>query len=130
MVRTWSIILGIGLIILGIAGLNTAAGGPWIAWLDILGGLMSFFVAASARPAVTAVSTQRYPNAGGVLFLSLGLFAMWIIGVVTKSVTPTLAWWNFGFACVYGLLAITAYRGPTAQIRREEERREGPRRVA
>lgn len=138
MVRSWSIVLGIGLIILGIAGLYTP-GGNWIAWLDIVGGLISFFVGAAAQ-GVTAPATAegtlsgpRYGNSGGMLFICLGLFAMWIIGLVTKSVTSTMAWWNFGFACAYALLVMGS-SSRRAGMRRvsvtSEGREQGPRRVA
>jgi hypothetical protein len=142
MVRTWSIVLGIGLIILGIAGLNSP-GGTWIAWLDIAGGIISFFVGASAPMAAPAAAggavggPRYYSNtgaSGGLLFICAGLFAMWIAALVTRNVTPTMAWWNFAFACAYGLLVLgSAGRGrairhvPTSIEGREQE---GPRRVA
>jgi hypothetical protein len=131
-------VLGLGLIILGIAGLYSP-GGNWIAWLDIVGGLISFFAGVAAQGAATpalaegTVRSQQYGNVGGMLFLCLGLFAMWIIGLVTKSVTATMVWWNFAFACAYGLLAM-GFTSRHTRMRRvsvtSEGRDQGPRRVA
>lgn len=139
MARTWSIVLGIGLIILGLAGLSSPTG-TWIAWLDIAGGIISFLVAAAFPSVVTpataggTVGTQQSTNTGGIVFICAGLFAMWIIGLATQSVTAAMAWWNFGFACAYGLLAIGSYSG-RGMVRRapplgEVREQQGPRRIA
>jgi membrane-bound metal-dependent hydrolase YbcI (DUF457 family) len=133
MTRTWSIVLGIGLVVLGLAGLSSA-GSTWIAWLDIAGGILSFVLAGSAPvAAVGNLGHGQYRDARGILFICAGLFAMWIIGLATKSVTVAMAWWNFGFACAYGLLAIGASRGRSVISRIptiDEREQQGPRRVA
>jgi hypothetical protein len=136
MVRAWSIVLGVGLVVLGIAELNTPSS-SWIGWLDIVGGILSFGVAATVSgvaPVSTALDVRpRSTNAGSLLFICAGLFVMWIVGLVSGNVTTGMAWWNFAFACAYGLLAISSYGGrgmmrkvPTADL----EHREGPRRAA
>lgn len=138
MVRAWAILLGIGLFILGVAGLNTP-GSIWIGWLDIIGGIISFYVGAVSSIAVASVSAGRtggshiYSNVGGVFFLSLGLFAVWIAGLVTSRASISMAWWNFGFACAYGLLAIRSVRlrGDMTQVpvNTEEREQQRPRRA-
>lgn len=142
MVRAWAILLGIGLFILGIAGLNTP-GSIWIGWFDIVAGIISFYVgaasaiAAASGSTVDAVEARPYSNVGGVFFLCVGLFALWIAGLATKSATAAMAWWNFGFACAYGLLAISSVRRrsrmaqvPLSSASNEERDQQGPRRVA
>lgn len=145
MVRAWTILLGIGLFILGIAGLNTP-GSIWIGWLDIVAGIISFYVgaasaiAAASGATVDAVEARPYSNVGGVLFLCVGLTALWVAGLATQSATAAMAWWNFGFACVYGLLAISSIRrrsrmaqlpvSPVSPVSNEEREQQGPRKVA
>jgi hypothetical protein len=139
MVRTWSIILGICLIILGAAGLNSPTG-TWIAWLDIAGGVISFFVGATASgvavPATAAgtVGRERRADTSGLFFICVGLFAMWIIGIANHNITARMAWWNFAFACAYGLIALSlsSKRGRMrrASVTTERPEEQGPRRVA
>jgi hypothetical protein len=109
-------------------------------WLDIIGGMISFYVGAVSSIAAASHSTsysasysnggtvgsRTYSNIGGVLFLCLGLVAMWIAGLVTRSASSALAWWNCGFACAYGLLAIKSVRirGGMAQVPFSTEERE------
>src|SRR5690349_21661009 len=102
MVRGWSIALGVGLVILGLAGLSGPFG-SWMAWLDFVAALGSFVIAASIMP--TDLETAR---ASSPLILSLGLFVMWIVGLVTASAVGWLSWWNFAFACAYLILGLVA----------------------
>jgi hypothetical protein len=109
MVRTWSLVLGLGLVILGLGGLSQLTGGTWMAWLDIIVGLVSFFAAGSSAMAPATEGGRQPAGSGGLLTLSVFLFAMWLIGLVTGSVAKSILWWNFAFACAYGLVAIAAY---------------------
>jgi hypothetical protein len=137
--RAWSLVLGLGLVILGLTGLSQATGGIWMAWLDIILGIISFAAAGSAAaPRVipsetTAMTGARPSRSGGLFFLSLCLFVMWIVGLASGSVSTSLVWWNFAFACAYGLVGIASY-GRRGALRRPavtgEERPEQPRRAA
>jgi hypothetical protein len=137
--RAWSLVLGLGLVILGLTGLSQATGGIWMAWLDIVLGIISFAAAGSpSAPRVvlnetTAMTGVRPSRSGGLFFLSFCLLVMWIVGLATGSVSTSLVWWNFAFACAYGLVGITSY-GRRGVVRRPavtgEEKREGPRRAA
>jgi thiol:disulfide interchange protein len=101
MVRGWSIALGVGLILLWIAGLSAPSPG-WLAWLDGLAGLFAFIIAGMNFPLV-----KRSVRTGGPIALAVGLFVMWVAGMATGA--PTwLAWWNFAFACAFLLVGISA----------------------
>lgn len=106
--KTWSIILGVGLVILGLSGLGSM-GGTWIAWLDIVGGVFGI-IAASSSTNYAGISGEQYPSVAGLASVTVGLFAMWIIGLATQSVTTTMSWWNFGFGVAFGLLAVGTRR--------------------
>lgn len=106
MVRSWSVILGIGLAILWFAGLNTLNAMPWVTWLDGLGALCAWGIAASMND-----SSPAGIRASSTGVLAVGLLALWVVTLFTP-VASWQVWWNFGFACAFGLLAIAcAYRG-------------------
>jgi hypothetical protein len=123
MVRGISVFLGIGLVILWIAGLSTPNTAGWLVWLDGIAALCAFAIAGATVPGVSRAS-----RAGGPIALSLGLFALWVIGLAT-NVQSWLAWWTFAFACAFLLLGIAGgasrervvSRYPTTET--EEERR-------
>ena len=96
MIKGWSIALGIGLLILGFTGILRSSGDSWIGWLDIVGAVFSFITAASA-------ATTSDPKAGP-LGISAGLFVIWLLAVVTATVSTPIIWWNFAFACAYLLV--------------------------
>ncbi len=99
MIRGLSIALAIGLVIVWIVGLNQHATG-WLTWLDGLGALVGFAIAAGAGPAV-----GRAYGAGGPIALAVGLGILWIIGLATHA-EAWLTWWTFVFACAFLLLGI------------------------
>jgi hypothetical protein len=109
MMRTAHIALGVGLVILWIAGLARHST-PWMSWLDGLAGLIAFAGAASAG---RDARVGQWASAG----LTVGLFALWIIGLSVDA-SRALSWWNFAFACAFLLLAVTAgsWRG-VAELR-------------
>jgi hypothetical protein len=91
-----SIALGLGLVILWIAGL-AYHGMRWLTLLDGVAALGSVLVAAAFAVA---------PLAGTALSatVSLGLFLLWLIAIAAGG-GSALAWWNFGFACAFMVVA-------------------------
>lgn len=100
MLKGWSLALGVGLAILWIAGLSATAAAPWLTWLDAVGAICAFVIAATVSDA-----SDRNIRAGSTGALAVGLFALWIIGL-SSAVPGWQAWWNFAFACASGILAI------------------------
>ncbi len=100
--RPGMILLGLGLIVLWLVGLNNHAAG-WLVWLDFLAALVSFALAASPSPTEPLGGRMAALVSGGPLGLALGLLVLWIIGLAFK-VEPWLDWWNFSFGVAYGLL--------------------------
>lgn len=119
MLRTWTMILGIGLAILWIVGITTQGQAPWLSWLQLAGAIYSFLIAASVDDL-----SPRNARVGNTLTISIGLFVLWIIALAS-SVLPWQTWWTFGFACAYLLLAIAtgARRAPpVAEVEEEGHR--------
>ncbi|MBI3558004.1 MAG: hypothetical protein HY074_17205 [Deltaproteobacteria bacterium] len=134
MVRSWSLLLGIGLVFLGLAGLggtNAAGSGQWMVWLDFVAAFLSFVVAATLRP-----EAPRSEQVSGPGMLSIGLFIMWVVALIIGNVPTALVWWNFAFAVAYGLLTMLSKEGrkplkaqePSERDRPEQQR--PPRRAA
>jgi hypothetical protein len=102
MIRGSAIVLGVGLIILWIAGLAQHAT-PWLDWLTVVGALAAFGIAAmpvSQRGMAMPV--------GAPIGLGIALAVLWVLALSTAA-TGWLAWWVFAFACAFmivGLLAI------------------------
>lgn len=109
MVRTYSFLLGLGLCILWLSGMSSAA--PyWYSWLDALAAVCAFFgatIAASVMPAM---------QIAGPLALALGLFGLWIAGLVVR-VPPWQAWWTFVFGVAFAVLGGWAGLGRRATTR-------------
>lgn len=101
MIRWASLVLAVGLVILWIMGLNFHAT-PWLTWLDALGALFAFSIAAGLGAGVG--SARAYGTAAPVA-LGIGLGVLWIIGLATNA-QAWLAWWTLGFACAFLLLGI------------------------
>ncbi len=101
MVRGLMIALGIGLLILWIVGLQAGSAG-WLLWLDFVGGVLSIIGGAALTDAVA-----RYGRLGEPLFLSVGLFVLWIIALAV-GMAAWKTWWTFAFACAYLLVALAA----------------------
>jgi len=96
---------------------------PYMTWLDGVAGLFSFIVAGSAAPTAT-----RAARSSSALLLSIGLFGLWLGGLLSAAVTWQV-WWTFGGACAYFVLAISAgFMRPSGGVSAEEHER--PRRVA
>lgn len=99
MSRVNAIVLGIGLAVLWIVGLALNAT-PWLTWLNGVAALCSFGIAALVAPD-TPAARQSVPP----ILAALGLFAMWIIGLATRS-TEWLVWLTFVAGCAYVLDAV------------------------
>lgn len=112
MVRGISIILGIGLLVLWIAGITSPDAARWLAWLDLLAGLCAFIVAGAVGSA-----GARERRSGGPIGLAVALFVFWIFGLVTSPVV-WLPWWNFGFACAFLFLGVFGGSAPPSVRRR------------
>jgi hypothetical protein len=96
--------LAVGLLTLCLVGLNQHATG-WLTWLDGVGALFGFAIAAGALSAF---------GAGGSIALAIGLGVLWLVGLAQQR-ESWLVWWTFAFACAYLVLAIaagTSRRGP------------------
>jgi len=104
LVRTWLTVLGIGMVVLWIAGLSSPIASRWMVWLDLVAAALTFIGVAGTRE-----TTDRSTRAGGTIALSAGVFAIWLGGMVNGAV-PWLTWWNFIFACGYLLVGIAASR--------------------
>ena len=103
MVRTYSFLLGIGLAILWLGGITSAAP-RWYSWLDALAAICAFggaTIAASVTPRILVA---------GPAALSLGLFGLWIVGLAAH-VPPWQAWWTFVFAVAFALVTASAAFG-------------------
>ena len=112
--RTWLTVLGVGLAILWIAGLGSFGPTRAIAWLDLIGAVLSF-IGVAATTAETTVNTR----ASGTILLGLGVFASWLIGLVNVAV-PWMVWWTFAFACAYLILGI-ASTVPPQELKEKEK---------
>lgn len=99
MVRASSIVLGAGLVILWAVGLGNHAT-AWLTWLNGLGALCAFGIAAAVVPTTTVSGTATPP-----IVLSIGLYVLWIIGLATHA-SLWLCWWTFAFACAFLLVGI------------------------
>lgn len=110
MVKSWCVLLGVGLTMLWVIGLANNTSPSWLIWADGLAALASFVVGGfipDERP------LGRLPILGPY-FLSIVVFAAWAIGFANLA-PPWLVWWNFGFACCYFLVGFAASgRSPSA----------------
>ncbi len=113
MVRGISVALAIGLVILWIVGIGQHAT-AWLTWLDGLGALFGFAIAAGVAPGVT-----RAAAAGGPVALAIGLFILWIIGLATHA-EVWLTWWTFAFAVAFLIVGVAGgtMRRPVGQVTR------------
>jgi hypothetical protein len=120
MLRTWTVILGLGLAILWIFGVTSRGEAGWLSWLQLVAGIYSLLVAAS----VDDLSPRR-TRVSNTLSISIGLSVLWILALVSP-VLRWQAWWTFAFACAYLVLAIvTGARGepPVEEPEQEDFRR-------
>jgi hypothetical protein len=100
MVRSGSLLLGMGLVILWVAGLNAHAP-AWIAWLDGLAALCAFALASLASG-----EGVRARASGGALALGFGLLALAIAGLVVRVSSLWVSWWTFAFAAAFLALGL------------------------
>lgn len=103
--RTWLTVLGIGMVILWIAGLSAPPTSDWLAWLDLIAAVCAFVGVSGTR-----AQTDQGSRTGGTLAISAGIFALWLGGLVNHTVS-WLTWWNAIFACAFLALGIAVSRG-------------------
>jgi hypothetical protein len=107
MVRTISVVLGVGLMMAWLAGLDRGAT-PWLSWLDAIGSLAAFTIAFGLPLRYVAAGAKAVPAAA----LGVSLVVLGAIGLALGA-TAWLDWWTLGFGCGFlGLAAATAARGP------------------
>lgn len=99
-VRVGSAIVGLFLIATFISGLAIPGTAAWLTWLQLVGALLAFGIAI-VPPERESLTTK----AGAPLFISLGLFAMWIVGLALHD-EAWLVWCTFAAACAFLLLTI------------------------
>lgn len=109
MVRRCSIILGTGLAILGLTGLNGPGPRSWMTWCDLVGAWTAFFIAGTIGP--TSTRAQRI---AGPVALGAGLLGACAIGYASGTVVHWLLWWTVAFAGAFLTLGISRY------VRKEE----------
>jgi hypothetical protein len=100
MLKKMSAVLGVGLLILWIAGLGSPTAQGWLTWLDGVAALCAFAISG-----FTPNYASKNVRVGQPIALSGGLFALWIIGLATGAVS-WLCWWTFAFACAFLALGI------------------------
>jgi hypothetical protein len=108
MARVGAVILGVGLVVLWIVGMNHTAT-AWLTWMNGIAGLVSFVVAALAP------SEEGRASAGGPGVIGFALVGFWIIALATHA-TEWLSWWTFGFGCAYIIVAM-ASTSPVPRLR-------------
>src|SRR5262249_22895503 len=100
MVRPWMIVLGVGLLLLWLAGVGSRTGGGLL-WIDFVLGV------ASIGAGVFAAALSRNARMGIPVALSIALFFVWMSGLALRQ-QPWRSWWTFAFACGYLLVAALA----------------------
>lgn len=100
MARIGSVILGVGLVILWIVGMNHSAT-AWLTWMVGLTGLVSFIIAGLAPAESGHAGTGAPGVVGGALIV------LWLLGLGLHA-TGWLNWWTFVFGCGGLALAVTS----------------------
>jgi hypothetical protein len=95
MIKTMALLCAVGLTVLWIAGLGSPFSASWLTWLDGVAALIGYGVAFGKE------------GARGPILLSVGLFALWVVGIVTNG-TTWQSWWTFAFGCGYLLVGLIA----------------------
>ncbi len=104
MARFGSVVLGAGLVVLWIVGLNQGAT-MWLTWLLGLAGLTSIVVAAML-PAQHGREGAKPPA-----LLGFTLFGIWIVAIAARA-TSWLTWWTFALGFAYLVVAaLEAHQG-------------------
>jgi hypothetical protein len=110
MARFGSVVLGAGLVVLWIVGLNQGAT-MWLTWLLGLAGLTSI-VLASMLPAEHGREGAKPPALAGFV-----LFAVWLLAVASRA-TAWLTWWTFALGVAHLVIAALEVRQPAPRLRR------------
>lgn len=113
MVKSFSTILGIGLVVLWICGLGSPSAAGWLTWLNGVAALCAFAIASYLTP-----YASRGTRLGLPMTLSLGLFACWIVALTT-GVVGWLTWWTFAFACAFFLVGLGGASERPSLVERE-----------
>lgn len=118
MVRGWSAVLGVGLVVLWIAGLGNPAAASWLSWLDGVAAFCAFLISG-----LTVKDSERTRMIAGPVFLSLFLFTLWVIGLATQTVAWQ-TWWTFAFGAAFLFVGISMGSARAVRPSREEEKEE------
>jgi uncharacterized membrane protein len=110
MARIGSLVLGAGMVVLWIVGLNHGAT-MWLTWLIGIVSLSSIVV-ATMLPARAGNERAAPAAAVGLVLLALGL-----LGLVVQA-TSWLAWWTCAFACAHLTIAALEARQSSQLHRR------------
>jgi hypothetical protein len=84
--------IGLFLLAIWIAGLSVQTQ-AWITWLDFVAGLLSIAIGIAPLRRGGVATTAAAP-----IVVSLGLFAMWIVGLAVHT-EAWITWCTFGAAC-------------------------------
>jgi hypothetical protein len=93
MIKAMALLCAVGLTILWLAGLGSPFSASWMTWLDGVCALIGYGVAFSET------------RVRGPISLSIGLFALWIVGMATNG-AAWQNWWTFAFGCGYLLVGL------------------------
>lgn len=107
--RAWTVVFGITLLGLWLAGLNSPNSAGWLTWVDGLAGVLAFLLSASI-----GITASRRVNIGGPTAFAVGLFVAWAVGLATGA-PFWQSWWNFGVACCFA--AMSAISGRRLEVR-------------
>lgn len=91
-IRGVLVLIGLFLIAVWIAGLSVHAQ-AWITWLNFVAGIVAIGLGALPIQRGGPATTAGVPT-----LLSLGLFAMWIVGLAIHT-EAWITWCTFGAAC-------------------------------
>jgi|GEM_PF-918570 hypothetical protein len=120
MLKRVSTLLGVGLLALWALGLGDTAASSWVVWFLGLGSLWSFGIALFSSDIPSQSERIAQP-----LALSVGLFAVWLIGITIDS-AQWLNRWTFVAAVAYFLFGVSGLtrRKRAAQVHPLEKRSE------
>ncbi len=121
--KSYSTLMGIGLVILWAVGLGDPSASQWLTWLNGFAALCAFGLAGFSAP-----FPSRQLMILGPAGISFGLVALWAVAL-SRNVVPWQTWWTFAFGCGFLVLAIFGVRTRRApslaeitEIERERER--------
>jgi hypothetical protein len=100
MVKAISILLGLGLVVLTVAGWATSGAALWLSWFDLVGTLGAFWVAGIAEGVI---------RASVAIALGVGLMVLWIIALSTVGIPEWQSWWTFGFGFAFIVTGVADY---------------------